>query len=257
MEHQQGLIAIVDALGAANFSENEIERFLSSRDSVVNTLKRKARDRAEGIAADRVTEFTFGDTVLISYVTDGPACAKDIYDFSEALRNSLVDSLANEILFRGSLAIGAFSVDDRTRTVMGAAVADAAAWYNSADWIGVLATPQTTLYIRSIAEQDHIDLEHVLVDYRIPIKKESLREQTSFTLKAVNWPRGFWVHQVRPLAEGEKPKAKFLSLLAAHRVPKGTESKYFNTVAFFDHCAGLYKAEQRKKKSRTPAAGER
>jgi len=244
MEHQQGLIAIVDALGAANFSEKEIERFLSSRDSVVNNLKEKARCRGEGIAADRVTAFTFGDTVLIVYVTDGQASVKDIADFSEALRNFVVDSLAQGILFRGSFAIGSLSMDVPTNTVMGAAVADAAAWYNSADWIGIVATPQTTLYIRSLAEPDHIDLERWMVDYPVPLKKEALRGQASFTLKAVNWPKGFWVHGVRRLAKGEKAKPKFLSLLAAHRVPKGTESKYFNTVAFFEYCEGLLRQQQ-------------
>ena len=44
MEQQQGLIAILYALGAANYSDDAIKQFMRSRETVLNLLNRKAKD---------------------------------------------------------------------------------------------------------------------------------------------------------------------------------------------------------------------
>lgn len=242
MEQQQGLIAILDALGAADYSADGIRDFLASRNLVLKLLGGKAKDVLGDIDSSLVTVFTFNDTVLITYATGRPAVAKDVEGFCLLLRKFLVDSLAQGILFRGALSIGPFYVNASTNTVLGAAVTDAAAWYDDADWIGVLATPQASLLIRSLEAQSKTDLTHVAVDYPVPLKN---RQPAS--LRAVNWPKAFYVRGVRPLNEGEDPKAKCLSLLARQGVPKGTESKYFNSVDFFDYCIALWRKQKRAK----------
>jgi hypothetical protein len=125
--------------------------------------------------------------------------------------------------------------------VLGDAVTDAASWYNMADWIGVLATPQATLFIQSLIEQSSGDIERLLVDYDVPLKN-----QQTCRLKAVNWPKAFFVKGMTPCSADEKPRSKCPSLLTEHGVPKGTESKYFNTLAFFDHCVDLYNKRRKK-----------
>ena len=45
MEKKQGFIAILDALGAANYQDEEIIHFLKSRELVLNILERKAKKR--------------------------------------------------------------------------------------------------------------------------------------------------------------------------------------------------------------------
>ena len=242
MEQQQGLIAILDALGAADYSGDRISQFLESRNLVLRLLSSKAKDVLGDIESELVTVFTFNDTVLIVYVTGRPATVKDFEDFCLLLRKFVVDSLAQGILFRGAISTGLFHVNAKANTVMGPAVTDAAAWYNSADWIGIMATPLATLHMRSLIAQSKADLDHVVVDYPVPLKS-----QTSNSLKAVNWPKAFYVHGLRPLAEGENPKAKCLSLLARHGVPRGSESKYFNTIAFFDYCVELWRKQQKEK----------
>ena len=156
----------------------------------------------------------------------------------------MVDSLAQGILFRGSMSIGSFYVDDESNTVMGTAVTDAAAWYDSADWVGINVTPHATLVVQALL-RGRKDLDRVLVDFPVPLK-----DRPSLVLKALTWPKAFYVKGLRPIKEGEDPRAKCLALLAEHKVPKGTESKHFNTVAFFDHCIRLYK-EQLKQKHKT------
>jgi hypothetical protein len=251
MEQEHGLIAILDALGAANYSGDEINQFLRSRDLVLNLLSRKAKDVRGDIKSNLVKTFIFNDTVLIVYVTESEATGKDVEDFCLLLRKFTVDSLAQGILFRGAISIGRFYVSSQTNTVMGPAVTDAAAWYDRADWMGITATPQATLLIRAMIKQGGIDLAHVVVDYPVPIKDKA--DRALHSLKAVNWPKGFHVRGVRPLDAGENPKAKFLSLLAANSVPRDTESKYFNTIAFFEHCEGLLRKQQKKKAQRRAA----
>jgi hypothetical protein len=244
MQQQQGLIAILDALGAANYSGDEIAQFQKSQELVLDQLQDKAIRFLGPKDARRLTTFTFNDTVLIVYRTENPVTLRDVQGFGELLRRFDVKSLAQGILFRGAIAIGRFYVNARTNTVMGEAVTDAAAWYDRADWIGITATPQATLLIQSLTEQGHGNIERLMVDYPVPFKDRSV-----LSLKAVNWPKAFFVRGMTPCAAGEEPRAKCLSLLTRHGVPRGTESKYFNSVAFFDHCVKLWQIE-RKKKSR-------
>lgn len=51
------------------------------------------------------------------------------------------------------------------------------------------------------------DLDHVLVDYPVPLKG-----RPSLDLKAVNWPKAFYGEGLRPVKAGEDPKAKCLEL---------------------------------------------
>ena len=113
---------------------------------------------------------------------------------------------------------------------MGPAVSDAAAWYDKADWIGVHATPRASIHIQSLLERATRDLEHVVVDYPVPLKSGNV-----LNVKAVNWPKGFYVQGLRPEGHGERTRAKLLSLLREHEIPLGTESKYFNAIRFFDY----------------------
>src|SRR5713101_8165832 len=170
-ERQNGIIAILDALGAANYGDAEIKRFIDSRQVVLELLNEKAVNVFGDISASMITTFTFNDTVLIILRTgtEKPRL-KQISDFFTIMRKFLVDSLAHRILFRGSIAIGTFYANDATNTVMGQAVTDAAAWYDKADWIGVHATPRTTLVIERWLEHNDRSKEHVMLDYDVPLK---------------------------------------------------------------------------------------
>jgi hypothetical protein len=68
MEQKQGLIAILDALGAATYNDREISRFLNSRELVLELLRRKAnaKEIRGDINAESVTTFTFNDTDRVS-----------------------------------------------------------------------------------------------------------------------------------------------------------------------------------------------
>ena len=150
--------------------------------------------------------------------------------FFKVMRKFLADSLAHSILFRGSIAIGGFYMDEHSSTIMGEAVTDAAAWYDEADWVGLAATPHGTMQIKSVEKHDKRDWRYLMLDYQVPMKGGR-----KVPLKVVNWPKAFLVPSITPCRQGEEPHAKLLELLSHHKQPYGTENKYFNTLEFFEH----------------------
>jgi hypothetical protein len=225
----QGLIAILDALGAATYSDAEIDSFLHSRELVLGKLNEGAEKG--GIDTKQLHVFTFNDTVVIVYrPPSGEITLGDIRTFSIRLRALMMHSFQNRILFRGALSVGTFhKVDDETNTVMGPAVSDAAAWYDKADWIGIAATPHATMFIQSLQEREASDIEAFLIDHQVPMK-----DQRTLKLKAVNWPKAFYVKGLRPKQLDGGARSMLLTFLSHHRAPRGTESKYSNTLDFFD-----------------------
>jgi len=246
MQAQQGLVAILDALGAARYSHREVMQFLKSRQMVLDLLHVKASVKIKHgeLTADAVTTFTFNDTVLIVCRTPLIPDLDDVEQFCLLLRKFMVDSLAQGILFRGSLAVGQFYVDDDSNTVMGSAVTDAAAWYSAAEWVGINATPHASLVVQALLERNGVDIDRALVNYDVPFKNG-----TTLPLKALNWPKAFFVKGLRPGGDQENPRAKCLSLLTANGTPKGVEAKQFNSIAFFDHCVTLLKQQQKTRRA--------
>jgi hypothetical protein len=125
-----GMIAIVDALGAANYGEEHIAKFLESREKVLTLFTQKIEEMPDRIKRKDIEVFTFNDTILIAYNVNAEECApRQIRTFFLILRKFFLDSLSQGLLFRGAVAIGTFYMDKESKTVMGQAVTDAAAWY--------------------------------------------------------------------------------------------------------------------------------
>lgn len=242
-----GIVAILDALGAATYSNVEIKRFLRSRELVIGLLNQKAEYVLTGITERMITTFTFNDTVIIILRTGrSEPKINDILNFFYIIRKFLVDSLEHRILFRGSIAVGSFYVNQQANTVMGEAVSDAAAWYDKAEWIGVHTTPKTTMIIQRLLESSLISKSYLIVNYDVPIKGG-----IKVKAKAVNWPKVFFIDSITPCSSEEKPREKLLEFLTLHQVPKGTEQKYFNTIEFFDFAAEQIKKRKKKVKKRS------
>ncbi len=239
---QHGMVAILDALGAASYSDPEIVCFLKSREIVLQSLDERIAGIPMKIDRAQMEIFTFNDTIIIVLKTgDVAADIEQIIAFVGILRRFLIDSLANKILFRGSMAAGSFYIDKDSYTVMGQAITDAAAWYDKAEWIGIHATPRTTMLIQRCFEKTLNMRRHLLLDYNVPLKDGSTAKA-----KAVNWPKIFLDPKLSPFRGGEKPREKLFELLSLHPVPFGTERKYWNTVAFFDHASSEIETDGKK-----------
>jgi hypothetical protein len=231
-----GVVAVLDALGARLFQGGETTRFLESRKVVLELLAEKADSEAVRLKEEQIATFTFNDTVLIvlKSAKGGPIDDPPLRAFLRVLRKFLTDSMAHSILFRGAFSIGGFLMDEQSNSIMGEAVTDAAAWYDKSDWVGLHATPRTYLDItRRMEGGDHLrDWNSCVVEYDVPMKGA-----VSVTSKAINWPKMFLMSKSPLCGENETPRQCVLRYLCRHRVPFGTEKKYFETLKFFDHVA--------------------
>ena len=240
--HKNGLVAILDAMGAAAYGASEIERFMASRDIVLQLAHEKAEEMLD---VDRLNVFTFNDTIVFALAAGGTTVSiGEASAFFQLLRKFMIDSLQNKILFRGAISIGTFYSDKDTNTIMGEAVTDAASWYAQADWVGIYATPRTTILLSGLLEDEKKKKEWVMVDYPVPMKDSSIR-----ALKVVNWPKALFVPELVPSDVRHAPRALVLSWFGSQPVPRGAESKCFNAVAFFDY---IVENHQLKPKDRKP-----
>ncbi len=251
VEEENGIVAVLDALGTSIYSEDKINHFRRSREIVLNLLRKKV-DSLQ-LKEEAVTTFTFNDTVVIVLRAGNQTVTiKHITQFFLLLRQFMVHSLAKRIMFRGAVAEGKFCADDKAHIIMGPAVTDAVAWYDKADWIGIHVTPRTNLVILRRLETVNTPKEHLMIDYDVPLRKRQPGHLPHRVLqvKTVNWPKGFFVDGITPCKDDERPRSALLRLLTVHEIPKGTENKYTNTLAFFDHAAGLVVAKKTRPQKR-------
>ena len=73
-----------------------------------------------------------------------------------------------------------------------------------------------------------------MLRYQVPLHGEERLDTF-----AINWPKILMVPSLTPWKDRLSPRAQLLRCLARHKVPLGTEQKYMNTLAFFDHSLAL------------------
>lgn len=231
IDKQYGIIAILDALGASTYGDKEIKRFLRSRNIVVSLLEGKSNRMSKKLNVKKVTTFTFNDTVLVvlESVSEQPS-ADEIEAFLIILRKFLVDSLFNSIRFRGAFAVGSFYKDEETNTILGEAVTDAATWYDKADWIGIISTPRTSVYIDYLIEKNQKSLKHLILNYDVPMSNGKAQN-----LKTVNWPKMFWVPGNTLCQPGESKREALFGQLSKYTMPVGTDQKYSHAIKYFNY----------------------
>lgn len=214
-------------------SEADVQKFIENRDHVLTLLVDKTEDVQ---LSGKVKQFTFGDTILLAMrCNESSLMSQHCRQFILVLRKFLVDSLNRGLFLRGSLSIGFHYSDEKSNTVLGPAVDDAAGWYEQADWIGLHVTPLASMKIEEWREAEKGPKDHLVIDYDVPIKGESQR------LKAVNWPKVLFVKELAPSDARVRPRRYLLERLTVRDIPRGVESKYSNTMKFFDHVVKMQK----------------
>ena len=230
-KHTTAFVAIFDALGADHYSREQVEQFLKSRDAVVEGIEKSAEESLKSFNLDRLGRFVFQDTLILTYLTDGDDDLEALHAFGHVLRFFQCQSLLHDILLRGAFSHGeVFKIDEGTNTVMGPVVSDAAAWHQRAEWVGVHATPSTSIFLRKIEEAHPESMRFLFVNHNIPFKKG----QKPLELKALNWPKGMYLSAGR---DYRRARAQLLGVLARIGAPYGSEMKHFNTIEFFDKIA--------------------
>jgi hypothetical protein len=244
LRKKYGIVVLLDALGASEYSEDQIKQFLSARQEINHLIRvlsgKNVTSKIGNIGKFHTPEiFTFGDTVIITIQLNSKKHRNThLFLFSFLMRRYIFHSFENGILFRGSFSIGSYIADSESNTVMGEAVSDAAAWYEQSEWMGLSSTPKTNTVLEylvadigaerglDLLRKDHHGYIH---PYDVPMKNGK-----SYNLYTINWPSAFFDEALLKGAKKKNGEQYFLELLQGFPVPKGTEDKYINIKRYFD-----------------------
>jgi len=237
-----GIVAMIDALGIKNLTISDSQSFIEDLNKVVehlNVKKKRVQEVAKELGVNSTPELIiFGDTLLFAWDISSDA---NPYRFlplwAEWIRSSILAGIGHNLLFRGAFTIGEYIIDfdhENNKTVLvGPAIADVASWYEEADWIGIIATPTCNNHISAI-ESKVSNIEAWFVKYDVPIKKGILKDNW-----VVSWPAQMLINS--NAKEIEESISFYYDLIRQYTIPKGTESKYFNTEIFLKHFINKYK----------------
>jgi hypothetical protein len=232
MKTKYGFVVLLDALGTKTDSIESSKRYLSVISEIESDIKDshavivKGNEKGGPNIFDELSIRFFGDTLLVTYEIKDKNREIDYFDgISFILNEFICTALKLGLLFRGSIALGDYL--EEGNVVLGPAVFDAAVWYEKLEMIGVIATPKTTLSLKSIFLNKYNALDVAWNDG--VFVRPSLKNGADAELFVFNWPIS--------LSYGENGRENtekyFYQLIRAFPVPLGSESKLQNTENFF------------------------
>lgn len=249
---QTGYVAILDALGVSSYTIEEAESFNSKKIQLLTALNEaniRNREIFERVSRKfyaehgfrinypEMTVTTFGDSIIISWKIDEGVPPEYILPVVAIwIENAIFWGLHHQILLRGSISVGKYLIDNSdivntasNTTIIGPAIADANSWAQEADWFGIILTPHCQLCLTKMLEDRSnsiVPIELLFIKYSVPLHNNKGNKE----LYAISWPSLFLLPQNGMSVVGLYGLTKMLSKFD---IPKGKESKYENSIAFF------------------------
>jgi hypothetical protein len=236
MDPQFGIVAVLDALGVSSYSIDEARKFISQKDQLLEELKKLEPEftaiakqflliPGEDVSPPNIT--VFGDTLVLDWNTQTVDKSVKLFPIVALyLQHIVVKGMLNGILFRGAISIGEYLSDGKS-TILGPAMSDAYSWSEETDWFGVIFTPHFRMVLGYMLENTALTVktENWCVLYsEVPFhnaKKEFF---------VISWPA---LVLAVPTGDSITSYAGLCKILSNKPIPKGTESKYENTLVFF------------------------
>jgi hypothetical protein len=252
-EKKYGLVILLDALGVSALGIDDAVLFAKSRDELLSSVNfwsdNSSSHSAQASAPTRDSVFTFGDTILITFPIAKTDYLPNFERCMEWLCGFFCNALNKQIYLRGAVSLGDYYADDKTNTVIGPAVSEAAAWYEKHDWMGIVATPSLTVqamlgasYIfrgEGFGTKAQESTFSWLSPYSAPTKKLQ-NSSHDHDLLVLDWPR-WGIRRGSMVGTMFNPSLCFYRAIRQKTIPFGTESKYLNTSKFVEwstfHCA--------------------
>ena len=231
LKRKYGVVVLLDALGASEYSDEKIKEFLSARAEINSIINNLAKELTVEAKFPSPNIFTFGDTIIITIkLRNNKYISSDIMGVILLMRRYLFHFLDKGILFRGSFSIDFYIEDSDSNTVMGPAVTDAASWYQKSEWMGLSCTPKTNsvLEYHFSDQKGYIDNIEYTHKYDVPLK-----DGKKFNLYTISWPAVFHDKDILKESKKDNPRKWFLETLKDLPVPNGAEIKYENTKEYF------------------------
>lgn len=229
-----GAVAFLDILGFKGIWQKrrpeEILKLLHGVSDVVIKSYRHPPPESHWPASSPPVVTTLSDTVVIAIDSENEAC---ILLLANVLYTVIQHFYKEQLFVRGALAWGKY-LQEQT-TFIGPAIDDVAAWYEQADWIGVIATPKASYALDWIAATgvgvNNFTVEQ-FVKYDVPGK-----DRASYRLNAFNWP-GYLQASFGEMPGVGKTKARSTMeglFSKQDAFDASVLRKYENTLKFVDH----------------------
>lgn len=225
VESDFAVVGLLDALGTKGVLDRSTpDGIFNAWIERLNHLQRLCDKATQLQGCAHCSYASFSDTVILVIVPENASDLPVVLSaMGEILQEVVWASIKRGIFFRGAVSTGRF-LKAETKMV-GESLEEAASWYETADWMGVFATPS----VRHLLEEcslDGNDMSHLFVPYSVPFKNGPSRE-----MWAINWPA-----HAAFVAEkgGENAKLQLLSSfrLYSGSVPPSVADKYANTLTF-------------------------
>jgi hypothetical protein len=254
----KGIVVIMDAVGTKDLNTEGCIKFFETRSQLLNELSANCQAIIRGKPTSRVKyDFvhhlvSFADTVVLAieikgftrkrgslaFPTGNPeddlawygACVRKI---SPVLSRFIRNGLSRGMAFRGALSIGEFIVDEKSSSILGPAINDAAQWYDQFSGFGINLTPHTALAIASITNNEKELYKDEFKENKECIFTDiTLKDNSKIKMYSINWPSAYYTDQEKSLT-AFKSKSIFLKDIFGFNIPIGTENKYNSAIDFF------------------------
>lgn len=252
-ESKYGIIVILDALGSKGLSIEDSKNFISK----INEIKAIVIEGLAPIMVDlykeyyepdkphKIESFTFQDTIILSLETGNLSRTLRLISFmSEITSHFIVAGLRAGLYFRGALSIGEYIRFENY--ILGPAISDAASWYEDADFIGCIITPNSGKHLFNLwqsIDDERTDFSKLKDRYKFYINYNNLTLKSGKkALWHVSWIAALAFTKVSQKDYGVINTCLHLyySMLSKATIPKGAESKYDNTHIYVEEYLKKY-----------------
>jgi hypothetical protein len=226
MDIKFGIVAVLGAIGPSDYSREQTRQLVRSWPTLVEDPIRKGAPPGLRFDPRKLEIYIYKDT--LTFLMEGgfgEVSRADATFLALIIRKFLVDAMAGGVFMRGAMSIGEYDEDREAKTVTGDAVNDAMAWYQKADWTGMVSTPYASVYLEEVMPESDL-----MVFYDVPLEGGSNQR-----MKALNWAGVLYIPELTPCKPGDDPRARLIGALQRYKATIGTDERISNTVAFFDH----------------------
>jgi hypothetical protein len=265
---KEGIVVFLDALGVKHLGTQKSIDFIEKRKKFLEECIYIQDRRSEQFKRDLNIDLPkpdialFQDSIIISWEEEKPKREpeqeKYYFSFFQAVGQWLIDAITEaireDLFFRGAISQGEYIVNmsNQNVTIIGPAVDDASDFFEIADWVGVIQTPDCekkyTSYLTTIAEKESKrtgvakNLEDVIYDYRflfvrypVPL---SIKNLDFFSLKqdSLSLTKKHFTSAWPVMACKIESKISILNILLSHLILEKPEhqSKYYHSYLFLE-----------------------
>lgn len=242
-----GCVAMFDVLGVRGLDLKRARTLMDKMDKVVDdhsqniTTQLRAGEPIFQVRPAAKEMLFLGDTFIALYPTKSNEIDKLAFltCCSFYATQFFLSLLYQGILVRGAMSMGYYLKSATGQSAIGPAIFDAISWCEKSDWMGLNLTPLCGLLFDQMQTVDKFPFGYT--KYEMPLSKKEKAQKDVFVWCSA-WPR------IMTDSIGEDPrhpeltratlaKTHVIELLRENQsIPFGVESKYFNTLTFFDHC---------------------